>query len=164
MPKSVTLNDSVWRKLKRQLRLAERAHVRVGVLAAKGGGKPTADGSATMTEIAAIHELGAPSVGIDERSFIRRTFREKEKELAAVTAGLAKRMFKAVNQHVGVMGIERALNTLGAWGATEVKKTIAEGKHIPPPLSAETKERKGSDRPLVDTGRLVQSIQWQVML
>ena len=109
-----------------------------------------------MVELAAIHEYGAPKAGIPERSFIRRTFNEKQKQLKSVVGKLATDVVEREKS------VESALDQLGAWGAAQVKNTITRGKGVPPPNAPETVAKKGSSRPLVDTGRLVDAIQWEV--
>lgn len=153
-----SVDDSEWQELKERLRvtMTRDAHVKVGVMQSKGGGA-SAGAGLTMVDLATIHEFGAPAAGIPERSFIRRTFAEKHEALAAMT----KRLAAAVVTKK--MPVDRALGLLGAWGAAEVKRTITSGPGVPPPLSPVTIARKGSTRPLVDTGRLVGAITWQVI-
>ncbi len=161
----VTIDDKVWRRLKKLLKrmTVKDPHARVGVLSTKGGRETTEEGI-TMVDLAAIHEFGLPSRNIPERSFIRRTFRTKEKDVADVTAKLAKQLVAEK------ISLAKALNALGAWGAAEVKKTVTEDEHIPPPLKKRTiegrrrKDGVTSDRPLMDTGRLVASVQWDVVI
>ncbi len=131
-----------------------KPHVKVGVLAARGGAQQHESGI-SLIELAAIHEFGSPAAKIPERSFIRRAFR-RNRELKSLTVRLARRI---INEN---LTINRALDQLGTWGAAEVKKTIASGPHIPPPLKAATKRKKKSSRPLVDTGRLMNSIAHEV--
>lgn len=133
---------------------AKLGTVKVGVLASKGGAARR--GKISMAELAAIHEFGSPAAGVPERSFIRRTFAAKEQQLATFSARLAAAIIG------GQMSVNRALDLLGAWGASEVKKTITEGEGVPPPNAPTTIAKKGSDRPLVDTGRLLGAIQWEV--
>ena len=159
MPRDVTVDDHVWRQLKRKLGRAVRdSHVKVGVLASKGGGEPNEAG-VTMVELAAIHEFGAPAAGIPERSFIRRTMKNKKRAIGEVTAMLARKLLDQRG-----FTVRSALEVLGVFAATEVKKTITEGEHVPPPLAPATVAAKGSSRPLVDTGRLVGSINHEVVL
>ena len=150
------LDDAVWRTLRRKLLLASDAHVRVGVLGSKGG-DAAVDGGFTVVELAAVHEFGSPANGIPERSFIRRTMADKADELGKVCARLAEKVVTDKAMTVG-----RALDTLGAYASAQVKKTITVGRLLEPNAPS-TIAAKGSDRPLVDTGRLVQSITWQVM-
>lgn len=147
-------NDRGWRELKKRLLGKIDPHVRVGIIGSKGG-SASRDGI-SMVELAAIHEFGAPNANIPERSFIRRTFHEKRKDLAKLTRELARKVYSRER-----LPIKDALDTLGAWGAAQVKNTIT-GEPIPPPLQPKTIERKGSTRPLVDTGQLLNSITWEV--
>lgn len=138
----------------RVLRTLGTSTVKVGVLSSKGGDADR-DGI-SMVELAAIHEFGSPAANIPERSFIRRTFAAKEREVAAMSSKIGAAIF------AGRMDARRGLEILGAWGATEVKKTITSGAGIPPPNAPSTIAKKGSDRPLVDTGRLLGAITWEV--
>jgi len=152
---------SIWDQIMRHARAHSRpgreSHVKVGVLQSAGGAQQHGDGQLSIVELAAVHEFGAPRAKIPERSFLRRAMREQEREYKAMAAKLAKAYIS------GRITYERALNMLGAWGAAAIKNRIT-GEHIPPPLKPATVEAKGSDRPLVDTGRLLNSITWKVWL
>lgn len=141
-------------RIEKRLKELRGARLRVGVLS---NDQHDPDNPIGLAELAAIHEFGSPAANIPERSFIRRTFREKRPELLDVVRKVAKGTVK------GKITAERGLNLLGAWLAAEVKKTVTDGPHIPPPLQPETIARKGSDRPLVDTGRLVDAITWDIV-
>ncbi len=156
-------DDSKWQKIRASISRAARAHVKVGVLSDGAG----AHEGISMVNLAAIHEFGSPAAGIPERSFIRRTFTVHADELGKVTAKLAKKVVE------GAMPVEQALGILGAWGAAKVKSTVRNwtwapedgglGSTVVQELSPSTVEAKGSDRPLVDTGRMVDSITHQVV-
>jgi phage gpG-like protein len=134
--------------------------VKVGVLASKGAGDThNTDGGSPMTlvEIAAVHEFGSRDGRIPERSFLRSTFLiRRVNALAAMQTKLAKAIV------TDGMDPSKALAILGAWGAAEVKNTFTE-IDIPPPLAESTIARKGSSRPLVDTGLLKNSISYEVV-
>lgn len=152
----VTINDSPWRKLLKRLDDLDRLRVRVGVLASKGGNATEEDGI-TLVELAAIHEFGSPAAGIPERSFIRSTFQIRRFNAMRT---ICTTLLKAVTE--GKMDVRKALNVLGQWGAAEVKNTITE-IDIPPPLAQATIDAKGSSRPLVDTGRMMNAISSEVI-
>lgn len=151
------VDDRVWKKLLAVAHNLDKAHVRVGVLASKGGSERVPGTDFDMVTLAAVHEFGSPAAGVPERSFIRRTFEQKRDELAQVCGLLAREII--------TKGMDplKALARLGAWGAAEVKKTITQGEGVPPPNAPSTVAAKGSDRPLVDTGRLVGSINFEVV-
>lgn len=158
----VTFSNRAWRELADNVNELGRSHVKVGILAGKGADTPGDDTSLTLAQIAAIHEYGAPAANIPERSFLRSTFRRHSAALGSTTARLAKLVLARKLTNTA------ALNLLGMWASSKVKREITGAQHIPPPLAEKrsptgrllwsTAERKGSDRPLVDTGQLVNSI------
>lgn len=144
-----TYRDRGLKKIMETVRvLSTGPYVKVGVIG---------DGANAM--IATIHEYGAPEAGIPERSFIRRTFANSEviEQKRKMAAQMMKRIL------AGKMEVGQALGLLGAYGANAVKRTIDEGTGVPPPLKAATIARKGSSRPLVDTGQMRNAITWQVV-
>ena len=162
----VKIVTTVWQRLQRALLLesaaAKESHVKVGVLAQKGGKEAAEGGDITMIELAAIHEFGSPAAGIPQRSFIRSTFARDEnhralKELAA----------KLTTQVIHGMKLERALGLMGAWAVARIRETIdqrlTQGPE-PQENAPYTIAKKGSDLPLVDTGRLKQSLAWWVWI
>lgn len=151
------IDDKVWRGLLATLEELSGLGVNTGVVASKGGDEPHDEGGITLIELMAIHEFGSEAAGIPERAPIRTTFVQKEQEIGAFAGKLANAIIEKG------MPVEQALNLLGMMTSTEVKKTITTGEHLPPPLAPSTIARKGSDRPLVDTGRLVNSISWEVV-
>lgn len=145
---SVVVNDSAWRDLVR--RVSKTHYVKVGVL---GQSQPVS-GEIGVVELATMHEMG---LGVPERSFIRRTFREKQKQTAEVCAKLSRQVV------TGKMSLHDAHEALGLWASAEVKKTVTEGPGVPPPLAESTIARKGSTRPLIDTGRMIGAITHEVV-
>lgn len=152
---NITVDDRAWRDLMSRLGGADD-HVKVGILGSKGGGKSEGGSDLTVAGVAIIHEFGSDDGKITERSFIRRTLLLREREIAAMQARLTAQVVE------GNLSLDRALELLGAYVAGEVKKLIAEGDPIPPPLAESTVERKGSTRPLVDKGQLVNTVSFEV--
>jgi hypothetical protein len=150
------IDKRVWKGLRAKLEAAEKAHVKVGILASKGGASQhDAESGLTVCQVAAFNEYGTKT--IPERPFLRSTFAKKDAELGRLTGRLAKNLVE------GKMSLARALDVLGLWGATAVKKTITTGKGVPPPNAASTIKAKGSSRTLVDTGRLLGAVSWEVV-
>lgn len=160
MAGSYKIDDTIWRRIMRfaasRTPEAQESHVKVGVIASQGGSAQHSDSGLSVLEIAAVHEFGAPSVGIPERSFIRRTFANKSAEMAKICGQLAA-------QFLAGLPLEKALGKLGLWGQNAVKQTITKDG-VPPPLKPATIKRKGSSRPLVDTGQLLNSITFKVWM
>lgn len=126
----------------------------------RGQGAPV-----TTAQIATFHEFGTldrfedPSPagdgrqGVPQRSFLRSTADEKRREYSAL---IARGIGRVID---GTMALDRALGIVGAKAVGDVQNKIASG--IEPPLTEETIERKGSSKPLIDTGQLRQAIDWE---
>lgn len=104
-------------------------------------------------ELAIIQEFG---LGVPERSFLRRTFDKRREEWKA----LAERLMRLVLKEK--LTADAMLKLLGEKMKADIKREITSGAGIPPPNAQSTIDRKGSSRPLVDSGRLVGSIDYEV--
>jgi hypothetical protein len=135
-------------------RFAELAghSVMVGIPEAKDG--RTDDDEIGSAGILAVHEFGAPELGIPERSVVRRSIREN---LAKYRKLNAQNLRKVVRSE---MSVAQALGILGAVAAGDVQMTIRKADLAP--LKPETIRRKGSSKPLIDTGQVIQSITFEV--
>lgn len=164
---AVTVRDEIWKRIQRAMLLnskaAQESHVKVGIIAQKGGDE-SREGGITMIHLAAIHEFGSPAAGIPQRSFMRSTFARNEvhQEMVKLCGQLATKVIHG-------MPLSRALGLLGAWGSAKMKDTIKQrltesDKGEPQANAPRTIARKGSDLPLVDTGRLINAITWLVSL
>jgi hypothetical protein len=140
---TITVDDREWRKLLTRVRSLDDLEARVGVVA-----EPSSD----LADIAVSHEYGDPDRNLPERSFIRSTMATGREARATFVGKLAGRVVE------GKLQPQQAMNLVGMREAAAVKAAIASGPHIPPPLKPETIAAKGSDRPLVDTGRLLNAI------
>jgi hypothetical protein len=112
------------------------------------------DAGLTLAMIAAVHEFGSPEHNIPERPFLREGIHRAIPKLNAVNVDSLRRVL------LGKMTIEQAVDKLGAVAAGEVKRGFVEIEFMP--LTADTVNRKGSTRPLIDTGSLRQSISYIV--
>jgi hypothetical protein len=116
--------------------------------------KHDAGGGTSMATIAAVHEFGSPEQGIPERSFLRGGIRRAAPKLNAVNIDSLRKVL------LGKMTIEQALEKLGVVAVGEVKREFVVGSFVP--LKPETIKRKGSTRPLIDTGNLRQAVTYVV--
>lgn len=132
-----------------QRRISANKEAAVG-LPADAGKHPDADMS--YAQLGAIHEFGAGP--IPERSFLRVPLRAAQDELAKHFRQMMPMVAK------GDMTMEQALNAIGARAASVSQEAIQAG--ISPPNTAETVARKGSSKPLMDTGALRRAITWVV--
>lgn len=110
--------------------------------------------------IANVHEFGVliskatGDIRIPERSFIRSTFYEKEREWAAF---MEERLTRVL---AGRMTVEQMYEQVGAKAASDIQTKIRELDA--PPNAESTIEKKGSSNPLIDTGNMRRRVTWKV--
>lgn len=100
--------------------------------------------------VASVHEFGAPGVNIPARPFMRPTVSaKKDTWVKTIRNGIPKVV-------TGKMTAFDVLDLVGIQGAADVQESIS--KVTSPPLSPITIARKGSAKPLVDTGQMIASV------
>lgn len=130
---------------------AAKAEVLVGVPASEN--RPHEGSGITMAQLASIHEFGAPSAGIPERSFLRSAIIEGQEGISnLISQGVS--VYLRDGKQIDLQFYDR----IGLYASNLVKDKIVRGPFVP--LKEATIERKGSSKPLVDTGALRQSITW----
>lgn len=104
--------------------------------------------------VAAVQEFGSPQNGIPPRPFMRTTVDDKESDWSDIIARAAKAVMR------GDETIESALEKVGIQAAGDIRKTIS--SITSPALSAATIKKKGSEKPLIESGILLNSITHKV--
>ena len=126
--------------------LDKAAKVRIGFLenATYPDGKPVA-------MIAAIQEFGAPARNIPPRPFFRQMIAAKSPEWPQAIADLAV----STDYDAAAM-----LGQTGEAIAGQLRESII--NLTEPPLAPATVARKGSDKPLISTGNMLNSVDYEV--
>jgi len=109
----------------------------------------------SMVELGAVHEFGSLDGKIPERSFIRSGVDVNESKYAT---GIGDAIGRSID---GTMALKTGLGRVGAVAVGDIQTRIT-NKDIHQDLAESTKERKGSDTALVDTGHLLKVIDWQL--
>jgi len=149
---SVKEDRRAWDKFIDQVEnLKKKPHVAVGVLGENSSGEDFG-----LVEYATANEFGTEANGghVPERSFIRSTMDEMDGKLKKEMAD------EKINIIIGKTSIAKALGTFGEKITSAIKKKITDIQD--PPNAPSTVKRKGSDNPLIDTGRMRQSIAWKI--
>lgn len=133
----------------RQRLVGDNRVVNVGV----PDGKREEDGT-PVAMIAAVHEFGSPSQSIPERPFLRVAIQSNRQKYVRLNRINLVKMLR------GQATVDQALGQLGEMAKGDVQTEIRSGVFTP--LKEATKKRKGSSRPLIDTGQMVQSIAWEL--
>jgi hypothetical protein len=153
------VKDTGMRAMFERAQQIKDAYVKVGVLADdEKGGMHYEGGELTVAEIAAINEYGTQDGRIPSRSFLRSTFEARREELAEMGREFIEKVVD------GKLDLAIALGRMGAWLANKVKRAITDGTGIEPENRPSTVRKKGSSRPLVDTGRMLAAITWSVIV
>ena len=140
---NVKVIDRGWNQLKRGLKNIDNIVVDVGVQA----GEAAEDGQ-DMASIAAYNEFGTEK--IPSRPFMRDSFDEN---LGRIEKFSQSAIMRAVMGQVSFM---QSMHLVGQTTTGIVQRKIVAGPWTPNAPS--TVAQKGSDRPLIDTGSLRQSI------
>ena len=146
-------SDPKFREFRRQITTGPNA-VNVGIFGEDVAGEIDENGNQVdLVVIAASNEFGTKD--IPERSFLRSTVDEKRNRFRTFLSRHKQEMMK------DPMRRKRVLERLGLLAETEIVKKINSGRFTP--LAPATIRRKGSSKPLIDTGRMRQSIASKVV-
>lgn len=118
----------------------------------KGKTKRIVKTNTSIASIAALNEFGTDR--IPSRPFMARTWNKNQKEAGK----RIKAELKAVL--LGRKDIKLSLNQLGLWYQSKMVSEIQNGRFKA--NSPITVKRKGSTKPLIDTGRMWQSVKYIV--
>lgn len=135
------------------MQLAKKAVV-VGVTHSKN--KDVEGGMINLAGLLAVHEFGSRDGRIPERPAMRNSFAKNSKKYIDFNKANYRKVL------AGEMTVEQAVEKLGLMAASDVQKGIGEGSLGLLANDEVTKQRKGSDTPLIDTGQLRQSISHEV--
>lgn len=148
---SVTVKDRGWNRIRKEIEEMGRSFVKIGVLS-NAGRYPASIGGMNLAEVATVHEFGTEK--IPERPFLRQAFDKSNKKISDFIRNERDKIYQ------GASTTNESLHKLGVLHQGQVQETIATGEFAP--LAPSTVARKGSSKPLIDTGRLRQSINFEV--
>jgi hypothetical protein len=145
--------DRGWKKLLVTLQ-QQGVALTVGIHEDKGAEQHRGVGKkgATVADVASFNEFGTRR--IPSRPFIRAWFDESLQANTARLRTLAKLVV------AGKMTTTTMLNRLGLTFRAQAQGRIAAG--VSPPNAPSTIQRKGSSKPLIDTGQLKASIDYKI--
>ena len=155
----VTDTDMGWNKIKKETAIFQGSSVLIGfqegsVTKEQVKGQREKKGNQSMPEIAAQNEFGTKI--IPARPFMRTSFDEnigKIQKIITIQYG------KVLD---GKQDAELALLGVGLFVSGLIKLKIRSIQS--PPLSRRTIEAKGSSKPLIDFGQMIQSVREKVVL
>ena len=116
-----------------------------------GGDSVEISNVVTVLDAAIWNEFGTET--IPERSFVRAAFDANRSKYEKVTKKLLIKIYKSQ------MTVERALDILGLILENDIKTMILNGNFVP--LAISTVLRKGSEKPLIDTAQMINSVRFK---
>lgn len=114
-------------------------------------GEVTDDKGVDMAQIAMFNELGTSDT--PSRPFLRMSVDDNQDKINSMCKSLA-------GEIAGGGTAEHTLKKLGAFGVSLVQEKIGNGTFAPNAPS--TIKKKGSDKPLIDTGKMRQSVKYVI--
>ena len=149
---SVKIIDRGWNRIAQELQRMKGVFVKVGYPQEKPKVHQGKNKTINIAELAAIHEFGTEK--IPARPFQAQTFDKNIDRLKAHIEKSQQAIYK------GAQTVAKALHLIGNFYKGEMQRTIREGDFAP--LSQVTIEKKGSSKPLIDTGQLRQSVDYEI--
>jgi hypothetical protein len=161
---SVTDTDHGYEALRKRVFGIKNPKIAVGILAGPGAAphaNPGGRDPLTVLDVATINEFGAQWTDkagrvheIPERSFIRDWFDAAEPELREKMLALMQDVI------AGRREVDQILQLLGLYCVGQIEQRIADG--VPPPNAPSTIKKKGSSKPLINSGQLRASVTFEV--
>lgn len=139
--------DLGWKRIKTKMNFINGKELKVGVLWSAGTNR-----GVDIAYYACVNEYGTKDGRIPSRPFMATTADEQKMWGTPVT--------KAINRIFGGREIIAELNDVGEKMKTDIKKNI--GTHRFKPLASSTVKKKGHDIQLIDSGALLDSIDYEV--
>lgn len=128
--------------------------VRLGLFGEKAS--RSTGGEVTNPELGAIHELGSATRGIPPRSFLRMPLQARAGEIV-------RRASRGMDKLLAEGNGKQVLENLGAAAMQAIMAAFkSSGFGTWAPNRPATARRKGSSKPLIDTGALRRAVTWQV--
>lgn len=135
--------DLGWDKILADMQNLDSKSVKVGIQSGA-----TAEDGSNLAMIAAVHEYGNEKT--PQRSFIRSALDNNTQQIKTLSDQMAGKLVD------GTSSPRQALDVIGLAVTGMIQKNISEGSFKE--LADSTVKKKGSSKPLIDTGRMRQSI------
>lgn len=135
------------KKFQKMLKELAKLEVRVGVFAQQEESENRVD----LVDVAMFNELGTEH--IPSRPFLRNSVDANEGQINSFLQSMKKRLLRSGSA-------EDVLKKIGVFQKGLIQEEIRKGDFVK--NADATIQKKGSDTPLIDTGRMIQSIQYKI--
>ena len=146
----VVLKNKVLREIMAEFKELSSQTVRIGIQSKE----KDSTGKQSLAKVAAQNEFGNPQKRIPSRPFMRQAFDKNVTKISEMGKKLAGLLMKRK------MKSQQALELWGQEMETNIKNEIIRGDFVP--NAPYTIAKKKSDKPLIDTGRMLGSVRYVV--
>lgn len=145
--------DLGWKRIVRKTRFLDGKQIKAGVLSSAGS-----ENGIPIAQVGAWNEYGTPATArrpwnVPARPFLSQTTDEKR--------GWQNKVTNAVDRIIGGAEVIGELNTVGETMKTDIKNIFGQVSKFKP-LKPSTVQKKGHNLPLLDSGSLYDSIDYEV--
>lgn len=142
--------DRGWKRIERDIKVLKGCEVKSGLM-----GNDSVNG-VSVIDYAAYNEFGTSM--IPARPFMSKTYDENIKETNQRIDFMAGQLLD------GKIKPKQLLNRLGLYYSNKIKMTIRKAKQWAVPNTKRTIKAKGSSSPLIDTGRMVGAVNFEITI
>jgi hypothetical protein len=143
MAVTITDKNEDWKRMEKEVAALKGRGVKVGIM---GEGK--------VLEYAMYNEFGTRS--IPARPFMQTTFDNNKAEIDKFVDFLGQQIVDGKNT------VDRVLRILGETYQLKIQQTIRDAKNWAVPNDPKTIEMKGSSSPLIDEGRMIGAVRYEI--
>lgn len=143
--------DMGFKRITKEIHELKGHSIKIGIWD-EGGGE--GNKKASVLEYAMFNEFGTSR--IPARPFMQTTYDNHADEVKKFTELMVD---KIINNSATT---ERTLKVIGEFYQMKVQQTIREAKNWAAPNDPKTVELKGSSSPLIDTGRLIGAVRYEI--
>jgi hypothetical protein len=140
--------DKGWTRIAKDVKELKGYSVKVGVM-----GNDSVEGISVI-DYAVFNEFGTSR--IPARPFMQTTYNKHAEEAGKYIDYMAGKLID------GAVAPMQVLKDLGLWYESKMKAVIRDAKNWAVPNAASTVKMKGSSSPLIDTGRMLGSIKYEI--
>lgn len=167
MAANVRDRDLGWKRIKNELeKLSKKPEIKIGLLSDTSrekketivNDKKIISEEITVLEVAIHNEYGAPKANIPERSFIRSTYDQKNKDWFKLIEKMIDRVY------TGKSTVEDGMNIVGLRAEADIKLKLKNGDSAWQPNAPSTIKQKGSTKPLINTTQMLNSIAFEIKM
>jgi hypothetical protein len=137
--------------LAKKLLELKKTSIEVGIL--KDTNYP--ESGASLLTVAMTQEFGSAKRGIPARKPLRGTAMFQKNEVQKRLKSMTKKCLESAD-------VKTEANKIGAWFAGEVKRTVRAGGAVYIPNAKSTINKKGENKPLLDSGLMMRSYTWRL--